>query len=229
VATFATDTTWNVSGWQGTTVNGGSNYSGAAVVIDPQHTAWIDANLFSYGAKWIGVQVGNATYGYADPSHGSGVYVYTKSLELVPPPIPSSSVDLDFSFSADNWLDGLTISSGGHTFTVDSATLIALQGGPPNNNVDIGGGKQVYAFEYKWNLENYGTFTSPVTITATVQNWSYSQSPDPHNPVGFIASGELSYSAVPLPASVGVGFGMLGGFGALFGVRNKLTRRQRIA
>ena len=40
---------------------------------------------------------------------------------------------------------------------------------------------------------------------------------------------DVSVNAVPLPASVGVGFVMLAGFGALFGISKRIKRKARIA
>jgi hypothetical protein len=48
----------------------------------------------------------------------------------------------------------------------------------------------------------------------------------------FNTDGSIEHSSttpVPLPAAAGVGFGMLAGFGGLFGLRKKLRRRSRVA
>ncbi len=225
---FATDATWNATGWPGTTLPGGPEYSGPAVVITPLNSNWASPSAIGTGAQWIGVQASNGSYGYADePPESPGVYTFTTTLSLVPPPAAATSVVLDFTFSADNWLNGLSVSSAGYTYTVDSATLIALQSqNPPNLD-----GNNIYAFSYVFNLTNAGAFTSPVTITAIVQNWGGPESADdPNNPVGFIAAGSLTYqtAAVPLPAAAGVGFSMLAGFGALLGLRRRRHRKPRI-
>jgi hypothetical protein len=46
---------------------------------------------------------------------------------------------------------------------------------------------------------------------------------------GDIVNLNLGASPVPLPASAGVGFSMLAGFGVIFAFRKKLSRKARIA
>jgi hypothetical protein len=44
-----------------------------------------------------------------------------------------------------------------------------------------------------------------------------------------ITGPELAGNSTPLPAAAGIGFSMLGGFGALFAVRKRMSRKARIA
>lgn len=68
-----------------------------------------------------------------------------------------------------------------------------------------------------------------------VGRWNYTETWTDNNPNngGYITASRdfvvHDLAAVPLPASVGVGFSMLAGFGAMFAFRKRLSRRPRIA
>jgi hypothetical protein len=161
----------------------------------------------------------------------------------------------DFSYTSNN---GTVIASGvldatangGGTYTATSGTgsetspdytgpiALIANPGPPGEVVSPSG-----FFLYDDQLlpgenplvTNGGLLFAPTGPGASFSEINiFSNGPGPgtyqyYENNGFNNLGNFTLTAVPLPASAGVGFGMLGVFGGLAAVRKRLSRRDRIA
>lgn len=125
------------------------------------------------------------------------------------------------------------IYNGGGTYSQITGTLAPTVSYPYGTAHALGlDGLAATAAQTAWNNRS----SSQYNVYALV-NTNTSPSPGggmpPYQSFNFAISGPALSLAepvvVPLPASAGVGLGMLAGFGGLFGIRKQMCRRRRIA
>jgi len=158
-------------------------------------------------------------------SFSSGIWAYTISSpaglsgQPVPPPSGSGGAVANYQIGQTvtiAFTGTLPTAVGGIIWMTD---LSGNSVSPAAVTVNLVGGG-TYTYTDTTDFPAFTGFTSSTPITSMTLSSSDFSTLD-HLVVGA--------AAVPLPASAGVGFGMLAGFGGLFAARKRLSRRPRIA